>query len=72
VKFNRAKKMLERFALCAPADEVAQRGEFRLGEGAVKGEVEVHALGEAKDMGKKVLDVEARTFHPCFREVRGG
>jgi hypothetical protein len=71
VEFGGAENVLQRFAGAAAFDEVAQRGTFGFGEGAVELEVEFHAL-ETERVGEKMLGIEARVFHAAVGEVALG
>jgi hypothetical protein len=70
-KFSRTEQVLKRFPRAAIANQIPERGPLGIGKWTVKFEIKIQTLF-AKDVGKQVLGVEPRTFHPVTPEIAGG
>ena len=65
-----ADDVLERFALAAALDELAEAIGFPGGQRAVEIEVQLHA-GKLEEVGEEEFDLEARGFDAFFGEKIG-
>lgn len=70
-KFSRTEQVLKRFARAAIANQIPERSPLGIGKWTVKFEIKIQTLF-AKDMGKQMLGVEPRIFHPVIPEIAGG
>ena len=69
-ELHRAQQVLQRFALAATAQKLAQRREVRLGQLLGKTQVEVQPPA-AEHMGQQVLHVQPGFLDALFFEVGG-
>src|SRR5205807_8893448 len=70
-KFDRAEQMLERLVLPAPADKLAERRQFGLGQIALELEINIEPFPPER-MRQQMFGVQARILNPAFFEVGGG